>query len=49
MHAIVEVSPTKEVSITDLGSTKGTFVNGTKITKQKLKAGDEVRIGDVSW
>jgi TonB family protein len=47
MHAIVEVSPAKEVSITDLGSTKGTFVNGTKITKQKLKAGDEVRIGDV--
>jgi TonB family protein len=47
MHAMVEVSPTKEVSITDLGSTKGTFVNGQKITKQKLKPGDEVRIGDV--
>jgi len=47
MHAMIEVSPTKEVSITDLGSTKGTFVNGTKITKQKIKPGDEVRIGDV--
>ncbi|HNN96074.1 MAG TPA: FHA domain-containing protein, partial [Pseudomonadota bacterium] len=47
MHAMIEVSPTKEVVLTDLGSTKGTFVNGQKITKQKLKPGDEVRIGDV--
>lgn len=47
MHAMVEVSPTKEVLLTDLGSTKGTFVNGQKVTKQKLKPGDEIRIGDV--
>ena len=47
MHAVIEVSPTKEVSVVDLGSTKGTYVNGQKITKQKLNPGDEVRIGDV--
>ena len=47
MHAVIEVSPTKEVSVVDLGSTKGTFVNGAKITKHKLGSGDEVRIGDV--
>ena len=47
MHAVIEVSPTKEVSVVDLGSTKGTFVNGAKITKHKLSSGDEVRIGDV--
>ena len=30
----------------DLGSTNGTFVNGAKITKQFLRDGDEVRIGE---
>jgi TonB family protein len=47
MHAVIEVSANKEVSVVDLGSTKGTFVNGTKVTKHKLNSGDEVRIGDV--
>ena len=47
MHAMVEVAANKDVILTDLGSTKGTFVNGSKIAKQKLAPGDEVRIGDV--
>ncbi|MBQ4359224.1 MAG: FHA domain-containing protein, partial [Proteobacteria bacterium] len=29
-----------EITIEDLGSTNGTFVNGEKITKCKLKEGD---------
>ena len=47
MHAVIEVSPTKEVTVVDLGSTKGTFVNGAKVAKQKISSGDEVKIGDV--
>jgi hypothetical protein len=32
-------------AITDLGSTNGTFVNGVRISKQDLKHGDVIRIG----
>jgi hypothetical protein len=45
MHAIVEVMD-GEVSIVDLGSTRGTFVNGQKITKAKLRTGDSIQLGD---
>ena len=34
-----------EIFIEDLGSTNGTFVNGEKITKCKLKEGDRILIG----
>ena len=34
-----------DISIEDLGSTNGTFVNGEKITKCKLKEGDRILIG----
>ena len=33
------------VSIEDMGSTNGTFVNGEKITKAQLKEGDRILIG----
>jgi len=45
MHAIVEVTG-GEVSIIDLGSTRGTLVNGKKITKAKLHTGDSIQLGD---
>jgi len=45
MHAIIEVLGT-EVSVIDLGSTSGTFVNGQKINKAKLQNGDEITVGD---
>src|SRR3954469_23771008 len=35
----------KSVSIQDLGSTNGTFVNGEKIRKVELKDGDRILIG----
>lgn len=47
MHAVVEVGPSGVV-ILDLGSASGTFVNGEKITKQSLKTGDRVQLGDVT-
>jgi len=36
-----------EYAIVDLNSSNGTFVNGQKITKRALKAGDEIVIGVV--
>ncbi len=46
MHAVIEVTGPGDVSIIDLGSTKGTFVNGQKVNKAKLQSGDEVTLGD---
>ncbi len=45
MHAIIEVLGT-DISLIDLGSTRGTFVNGTKINKTKLETGDVITVGD---
>jgi hypothetical protein len=45
MHAIIEVLGS-EVSVIDLGSTRGTFVNGQKINKAKLQSGDAIMVGD---
>ena len=37
------------VTVTDLGSTNGTLVNGVRITKrERLRAGDEIAIGRVA-
>jgi pSer/pThr/pTyr-binding forkhead associated (FHA) protein len=33
MHAVVEATDLENISIIDLGSTRGTLVNGEKITK----------------
>ena len=43
-HALVEQLPAGW-SIRDLGSTNGTFVNGEKIKKVRLKEGDRILIG----
>jgi hypothetical protein len=45
MHAVVEVT-NQEVSLIDLGSTRGTFVNGKKINKATLQSGDVITLGD---
>jgi pSer/pThr/pTyr-binding forkhead associated (FHA) protein len=47
MHAEVSVSGDNQIHIIDLGSQKGTFVNGQKVQKQQLRSGDEIKIGDV--
>jgi pSer/pThr/pTyr-binding forkhead associated (FHA) protein len=46
MHAIIEVNGPGDVSIIDLGSTKGTFVNGQKVNKAKLQSGDAIVVGE---
>jgi pSer/pThr/pTyr-binding forkhead associated (FHA) protein len=43
-HARIRVDA-GSVKLTDLASTNGTFVNGTRVTEAELKEGDVVRIG----
>jgi len=45
MHAVVEVSG-DDVHVIDLGSTRGTLLNGQKVNKAKLADGDELHLGD---
>jgi hypothetical protein len=46
MHALIEVTGPSDVSIIDLSSTTGTFVNGQKVNKAKLQSGDTIVIGE---
>lgn len=46
MHAIIEVNGPGDVSIIDLGSTTGTFVNGQKVNKAKLRSGNTIVVGE---
>lgn len=46
MHAIVEVTG-GTVSLIDLGSTRGTFVNGQRINKATLQSGDVISVGEL--
>ncbi|MEO6776759.1 MAG: AgmX/PglI C-terminal domain-containing protein [Kofleriaceae bacterium] len=47
MHAILEVDPRGEVQVIDLGSTRGTYLNGHQIHKARLESGDELRVGEL--
>ena len=46
MHAVVEVTGPGEIQLIDLGSTRGTMVNGERINKAVLKSGDQIHFGD---
>ena len=46
MHAVIEIAGPDGVSLIDLGSTRGTTVNGERITKARLQSGDEIMFGD---
>jgi pSer/pThr/pTyr-binding forkhead associated (FHA) protein len=45
IHSVIEVSPDGAVSIIDMGSAEGTFVNGKKVSRGALKAGDQITLG----
>ncbi len=47
MHAILEVDSSGNVQIIDLGSTRGTFINGQRINKAKLESGDAIGVGSL--
>jgi DNA-binding CsgD family transcriptional regulator len=46
-HARVTVIDSGEVSVTDLGSRNGTFLNGRRVESASLRDGDELRVGPV--
>ena len=46
MHAVIETTGPSEIHVVDLGSTRGTTVNGERITKARLQTGDEIMFGD---
>ena len=46
MHAVIETTGPNEIHVVDLGSTRGTTVNGERVTKARLQSGDEIMFGD---
>jgi hypothetical protein len=47
-HHMTVMRRVDEVTIRDLGSRNGTFVNNERVTEAKLRAGDIVRMGNLS-
>jgi len=45
IHSVIEVGADGRVSIIDMGSAEGTFVNGKRISKGPLRHGDEIKLG----
>ncbi|MFN2445957.1 MAG: FHA domain-containing protein [Vicinamibacterales bacterium] len=49
LHCRFGLSPEGTLTVQDLGSTNGTFVNDKKIDEARLAAGDKVRVGRVEF
>ncbi|HYH99840.1 adventurous gliding motility protein GltG, partial [Hyalangium sp.] len=45
IHSVIEVSADGSLSIIDMGSVEGTYVNGKRVNKGKVTFGDEIRVG----
>ncbi len=45
IHSVIQVSADNQVSILDMGSSEGTFVNGKRVSKGALSGGDEITLG----
>ena len=45
IHSVIEVAPDGAISIIDMGSAEGTFVNGKKVSRGALRFGDHIRLG----
>ena len=48
IHSVIEVAPDGTLSIIDMGSVEGTFVNGKRVNKGALQFGDEVKVGNTT-
>lgn len=46
VHALVELGTDGQPSVVDLGSGRGTFVNGQRVNKEVLKNGDVIQVGE---
>jgi TonB family protein len=45
IHSVIEVGADGSLSIIDMGSVEGTYVNGKRVNKGKVVFGDEIRVG----
>jgi hypothetical protein len=45
IHSVIEVAPDGAISIIDMGSAEGTFVNGKKVSRGALRMGDQITLG----
>ncbi len=45
IHSVIQVAADGQLSILDMGSAEGTFVNGKRISKGTLQSGDEITLG----
>jgi TonB family protein len=48
IHSVIEVAADGSLSIIDMGSVEGTFVNGKRVNKGTLAFGDEVKVGNTT-
>jgi TonB family protein len=48
VHSVIEVSADGALSIIDMGSVEGTYVNGKRVTKGRISLGDEIRLGETT-
>src|SRR5262249_57534580 len=46
IHSVIEVAPDGKLSIIDMGSVEGTWVNGKRVNKGSIAFGDEIRVGN---
>ena len=47
VHCRLQVNVSGDLDVTDIGSTNGTFVNGTRVTTARLVPGDRLKVGRV--
>ena len=45
MHAVIEVASVDDITLIDLGNEPGTVVNGARVNKCKVHAGDQIQVG----
>src|SRR5512133_305638 len=45
IRSVIEVAPDGAISIIDMGSAEGTFVNGKKVSRGALRVGDQITLG----
>ncbi|HET6372807.1 MAG TPA: FHA domain-containing protein [Candidatus Polarisedimenticolia bacterium] len=45
-HAEIKILGPEAYMVVDLASTNGTFLNGTRVERQKIQHGDELALGD---
>jgi pSer/pThr/pTyr-binding forkhead associated (FHA) protein len=48
IHSVIEVAPDGRLSIIDMGSVEGTYVNGKRVNKGIIAFGDEIRLGNTT-